>query len=59
MRAFRPSRFGQRDEREDVQQFKQAKVVVYADRAREGLPLFELTIQRDTQALPPNVMPQT
>ena len=42
-RAFRPSRFGRRDDdmEEDGQEARQAMLSVYAQRAQAGLPLFE------------------
>ena len=41
-RAFRPSHFARGDElEEEVEHAKQAKIRLYAERARAGLPLFD------------------
>ncbi len=43
-RAFRPSSFARQDElEEEEEQAKQANIVLYGERARAGLPLFDAT----------------
>ena len=41
VRGFRPGRFGTVENDEDTQQIKQAKMVVYAERASAMQPLFD------------------
>lgn len=42
MRAHRPGRVGSDEFDEDFQRQRQEKIEVYTQRARKGLPLFEL-----------------
>lgn len=41
MRAFRPGRYGAAADEEEVEEIKQAKMALYAARAKAKLPLFE------------------
>jgi hypothetical protein len=41
VRAFRPGRYGAATDDEEVEQIKQARMQVYAVRAKAKLPLFE------------------
>jgi hypothetical protein len=41
VRGFRPSRYGEYEESEDIRQTKESRLRTYARRARSGLPLFD------------------
>ena len=44
MRAHRPGRVGSDEFDEDFQRQRQEKIEVYAQRAKQGLPLFDLLV---------------